>query len=314
MNDIIAKLKCPKCNGDISQKGQKLLCKTDEGHTYRIKRGIHLFTTGDEDKGFDQRWIQHPKPQATVESIFWDKTGWKPEDFNGKTVLDAGCGVGRFVQVAHTHGAKVLAADSSPAALKACGENCPEAHLIATDLTNLAIKDESVDMAYSIGVLHHTSDPSKAFAEVARTVKPGGQLAIWVYCQPVANELLLVLNMFHEITRSVPPEQLHDIFQRYAVQIRDYYQQLGKEAMLAAGKTSDEIANAPPAWGPLQQIVRVSNSKDDEECISDTFDWACPTYRSWHTEDEVQKWFEKAGFNISRVGSFPVSISGVKKE
>ena len=34
---------------------------------------------------------------------------------------------------------------------------------------------------FSIGVLHHSPDPRRAFAQVAARVKPGGRLAVWLY-------------------------------------------------------------------------------------------------------------------------------------
>lgn len=38
-----------------------------------------------------------------------------------------------------------------------------------------------IDLAYSIGVLHHLPDPKQGFLSVNKHVKPGGRVAIWVY-------------------------------------------------------------------------------------------------------------------------------------
>jgi SAM-dependent methyltransferase len=37
------------------------------------------------------------------------------------------------------------------------------------------------DIVYCIGVLHHTGDPSASFCNLARHVKPGGRMIVWVY-------------------------------------------------------------------------------------------------------------------------------------
>jgi SAM-dependent methyltransferase len=150
-------------------------------------------------------------------------------------------------------------------------------------------------LAISIGVLHHTADPKASFMQVARTVKRGGKLAIWVYTDPATDGSAVTrqaIEFFHEVTRACPPEVLYDIISRYAPAIRD--------------------ANHP-AWGSLQQVIRPSYNPDDEQCISDMFDWHTPMYRFWHAKDEVDGWFKDAGFDVTWHGEFPVSASGVKR-
>src|SRR4051812_24403231 len=53
---------------------------------------------------------------------FLMQTGWSPEDLMGKTVLDVGCGAGRFAEVALSCGANLVAVDYSSAA-DACWHN-----------------------------------------------------------------------------------------------------------------------------------------------------------------------------------------------
>jgi ubiquinone/menaquinone biosynthesis C-methylase UbiE len=297
--DLVSLLRCPLCGPGHSYttaflfNPEKALRCARCGAEFPIREGIPRFVDEAVDAGFDERWKKYPKVQATTAGIFEQKTGFRPADLAGKVVLDAGCGCGRFLAVAQSMGAKAIGVDGSPHALKAAAENAPGAGLLQANLLSLPLPDESFDHAFSIGVLHHTESTKRAFLEVARKVKRGGQFAVWVYCKPVTdNRLLPAYELLHEITKACPPEKLHAAFEKWAVATRNAY----------AG-----------AWGPLEQVLRVSGSKDDSECVSDTLDWHTPQYRFWHDIAEVKGWFVEAGYEVDRVGTFPTSVRGVKR-
>lgn len=286
---------CPSCSSQVlvyQPEPEALICDGC-ATAFAIRDGAPRFTLGFSDPGFDQRWRQHPKPQPTDAVQFHAKTGLRPEALQGKTVLDAGCGIGRYCAFITGAGGHAIGVDISPSGLAAARQNAPQARLIEADLQRLPLKTEVVDAAFSIGVLHHTASPQVSFNEVARTVKPGGYLGIWVYTDPVLDpKYRLMVEFLHEITRSCPPEVLYDICRRYAVKIRDTYY---------------------PTWGPAEQIMRPAYNPLDEQCISDMFDWHTPKYRSWHSASEVRGWFGDAGFDVTWEGNFPVSMGGVKR-
>jgi SAM-dependent methyltransferase len=49
------------------------------------------------------------------------------------------------------------------------------------DAENLDFPENSFDLVYSWGVLHHSPDTAKAVAEVHRVLKPGGEAKIMIY-------------------------------------------------------------------------------------------------------------------------------------
>ena len=57
----------------------------------------------------------------------------------------------------------------------------PEIAVVQGDLLRLPFAAASFDQIYSLGVLDHTPDPRQAFLALARLLKPGGRIAIWVY-------------------------------------------------------------------------------------------------------------------------------------
>ena len=66
--------------------------------------------------------------------------------------------------------------------------------VVQADLFKLPFKPDVFDMAYSVGVLHHTPDASGAFRSVSTHVRPGGSLHIFVHAQ--GNRALYAMNRF----------------------------------------------------------------------------------------------------------------------
>jgi SAM-dependent methyltransferase len=110
----------------------------------------------------------------------------------GHRVLDLGCGAGRHAFEAYRRGAHVVAADLelgelSPvngmfAAMQAEGEAAPPATAAATaaDATRLPFPDGAFDRVVAAEILEHVPDDTRALAEIARVLRPGGIAAVTV--------------------------------------------------------------------------------------------------------------------------------------
>ena len=134
---------------------------------------------------FGEQWTEFDFLSDEYEQQF---LGWiAPNDratFVDRVVLDGGCGKGRHTRLAARFGARdVLAIDLSAAvdAAYANTRSLPNVHVIQADLFRLPIAAGVVDLAFSIGVVHHTPDPRQAFMRLVRVLKPGGRIIVWVY-------------------------------------------------------------------------------------------------------------------------------------
>ena len=61
--------------------------------------------------------------------------------------------------------------------------------LRVADAENLPFSDNSFDIVYSYGVLHHSPDTAQAIREVHRVLRPGGSARIMIYHSPLRGRL-----------------------------------------------------------------------------------------------------------------------------
>lgn len=102
-------------------------------------------------------------------------------------VLDAGCGDGvDLANTGLTAGCRVIGVELSDGGIRASAARIAgikTASVVQGSVLDLPFADRTFDAAYSYGVVHHTTDPDRAVRDIARTLKPGGDLLVYVYEQ-----------------------------------------------------------------------------------------------------------------------------------
>lgn len=103
-----------------------------------------------------------------------------PTHYEGKSVLDAGCGGGRYTVAWRNLGAaSCVGLDASEIGVADAQRRVTEAGITGVtfehgDVLNLPYPDGHFDVVFSNGVLHHTTDCAKGIAETVRVLAPGG--------------------------------------------------------------------------------------------------------------------------------------------
>ena len=113
------------------------------------------------------------------------------EAYAGKKVLEIGVGAGVDFSNWVDAGAEATGVDLTEAGLEHTRKQLGlvdaqpgQYELIRADAENLPFEDGMFDLVYSWGVLHHTPDTPKAFAEAFRVLRPGGAIKAMVYHTP----------------------------------------------------------------------------------------------------------------------------------
>ena len=306
--DILSILECPSCRRPLREAPSGLAC-AGCGAQYPAVNGVISFT-GESNyaDNFGFEWSYFAQTQLDrregeeSERAFRERTGFTPEELKGKLVLDVGCGMGRFAEVATRWGARVVGVDLSKAAEVAAGNlsDSGKAYFFRTDVFKLPFSPASFDFIYSLGVLHHTPDCERAFKSLPRLLKPGGTIAIWLYSG--YNKWYRCSDFYRKATHRFPQRFLLNLC-RVAVPLYHVHKALRHIPLVG------RIAS-----GTLGYLLPVSLHPNPEVRVLDTFDWYSPKYQSKHTYEEVFRWFEACDLESLRALEQTVAVRGSKAQ
>ena len=304
--DLLGFLRCPSCRASLSQQGNGYSCSNCK-RSFPQERGVIRFVDASNyANSFGFQWQRYARTQLDDEGSdesekdFRRKTGLTPEDLKGKRVLDVGCGMGRYADVATRWGAQVVGIDLSAAA-EVAARNLADRDFVAfqADVFALPFAEESFDCIYSIGVLHHTPNCEQAVKVLPQYLKPGGTLAVWLYS--AYNKWYRFSDFWRRYTHKMKPERLHGILKVAVPFFYNLNQGLKRVPLVG-----------PPAAGAIHHVFPVNRQKDPEARMLDTFDWYSPKYQSKHTYEQVFKWYEAMGMEDMRVGEISIAVRGRK--
>lgn len=301
---------CPICKNPLSLRGEIMdggevkegilacVCQNE----YKIINYIPRFVPNDKYvASFSFEWKKHSVTQldsvsslARSQETFSKRVDFALEDLKGRMVLDAGCGSGRFTEVAAKFGAIVVGFDLSYAidvAFKNIGRK-ENVHLLQADIFHLPFKAEGLDFIYSFGVLHHTPDTRLAFAKLPPLLRKGGKISIFVYS--AYNKTIVYSSDFWRFFTTKIPKRL--LYYLCYLSVPLYY-----------------VYRLPLIGNILKMFLVISMEPHWKWRQLDTFDWYSPKYQFKHTHFEVFKWFEDAGLKDIKIFEGEVTMLGSKK-
>jgi 2-polyprenyl-3-methyl-5-hydroxy-6-metoxy-1,4-benzoquinol methylase len=271
------------------EDAEQYVCRSCQ-RQFPIKEGVARFLqilSQDEQqvrRGFnvayehyrDSRYL-HFTP-ALIEQ--WLENVNLPGDFfQGKLVLDAGCGSGRWSYAMALLGATVVAVDltdSGVAAAHAATAAMNNVVVLQASLFQLPFRPESFDFVVSWGVMHHTPNTKAAFGRVAPMAKRGGTFYVMVYEKHNPWKFVWT-DMIRRVLHRFPEHRRYELCRYLIIKNQRLYLFLQRYIICAP---------YPLSGDPLE----VSTFHYG------LYDAYTPMYNFLHTRAEVTLWFEEHKF------------------
>jgi len=267
------------------------------GRGVPIQRFVPRFQ---QDEGYTQnfglQWNHFRRTQldsqnrSTISTDrFYAGTRW-PRQMSGECILEVGCGAGRFTEVMLATGASVVSVDYSTA-VDACWENNgphPRLTVVQADLFSLPFAPASFDRVLCYGVLQHTPDPGAAFLELARFVRPGGQIAVDAYIRESTPSRYTSKYIWRTLTSRMPPRLLRRIVAAYVPLWLPVDNAVKNLRLLG------RLVTIVPCWN-YTGVLPLTPHQVRTWAVLDTFDALGARYDFPQTIASVRAWFRSAG-------------------
>jgi SAM-dependent methyltransferase len=303
-------LACPACGEDLNLSADardgdhvmtgSLDCAACDKN-YPIRAGVPRFASDVEDievetaAAFGYEWNRYNELADRYRQQFLD---WiSPVDasfFEGKAVLEGGCGKGRHTTLAAEFGARDVVAIDLGNAVDAAFANTrhlPNAHIVQADLKKPPVK-RSFDYAFSIGVLHHTTDPEGGFRALVSRLVPGGNISAWVYGRENNGWIVHIVSPLRETITSRLPHGLLDVISAVLtvplfLATRFIYKPMG-------GK----LFGLKLPYGPYLSYIGPFPFREQHSIVLDHLVTPIAFYLR---RDEFAGWFERAGLHSMNI-------------
>jgi SAM-dependent methyltransferase len=204
----------------------------------------------------------------------------------GRRVGELGSGSGRIVNMLLDAGAASVIAVEPSAAFETLKCNTAAR---ADKITYANVRGEDflasdLDYLFSIGVLHHVTDPGPIIKKAYDALKPGGEFFVWVYGREGNEIYLAFVRPTRAITKRLPDGML--------IAIAHFL-----NLILAAYLQACRVFPIPMRRYMLDYLAKLSRKKR----LQTIFDQLNPAYAKYYNRDEAYRLLADAGFSDVRL-------------
>lgn len=248
---------------------------------------------GEEWSRFDQSELS-PQDREAIFHSYFGMVDWAalPTD---AVCADIGCGSGRWAAIVAQKVRHLHLVDASEAALHVAKRNLSAATNVTfhhSSVDALPFLPNSLDFAYSLGVLHHVPDTAASIQSISEVLKPGGTFLIYLYYafdnRPA---------WFHGLWRT--SELLRAVVSKAPSSLKNLSADLLAATLYwplaRTGKLLDRVNAMPEAW-PLATY----RDRSFYVMRTDALDRFGTRLEQRFTQAQIQRMLEQAGFTDIR--------------
>jgi SAM-dependent methyltransferase len=227
----------------------------------------------------------------TDKAIFLDFIYPIHEDFfKGKLVLDAGCGMGRFLKLgAELGSSEIIGVDLSQSVEAAyCNtRTLPNAHVVQADILNLPFA-QKFDYIFSVGVLHHMPDPRQGFSQLAKLLKEKGRISVWVYARENNGWVVYLLSPLRKyLTSRLPRPVLYAISHFLGLILHTSLQLIYKPV------NEKKLGGRLKRFLPYNDYLYYTSRLSFASVVNVIFDHLAPQLAAYISKEEFESWFRE---------------------
>lgn len=282
------------------------------GAMYPIREGIPRFVKTSYATSFATQWNRFSRVQVDSHrggsysrDRFVTEVVNQVGDVAGQVVVDAGCGAGRFSEIARDLGATVLAVDLSEA-VDAARSNLSDSInccVVQADITRLPMDMALVNGLFSIGVVQHTPNPYQTVSRLAEQLVQGAWFALTAYGKGPFTKLHAKY-FARGIVRHMSNEKLLRLIEAGLPRVFGPLERIVSTPMVGRGMSFA----LPMAIYPKRQDLDYDSRL--QESILDTFDMLAPQYDEPLRPEKTVQLLEQFLAEINLQTSRPLVLSG----
>ena len=298
---------CPDDGGELLLGPDAYRCSA--GHVFPIVSGIPRFVRSDPyAESFGRQWNRFRATQLDSHTgiaiseervlrslgLAGPSSGGIPR-LRGQTVLEVGCGAGRFTEILLKHGAMVASVDLS-SAVEANAANFPPGpeHCVAqADVRALPFAPGQFDGVFCLGVLQHTPDPEESIAALYEQVRAGGWLAIDHYAISPSSWTWLGVHAARQVVKRLPLERRLPTVER----IVDRLLPVHAAAARRGRGPAQLLSRVSPVLSYYHVYPQLSDELQREWAVLDTHDALTDTYKHHRTPGEIRSYLHELGLS-----------------
>jgi SAM-dependent methyltransferase len=297
-----------KCS-DVTIKDDGLYNNRNERIVPRI-HGVYRVSESEGYTGnFGFQWNKFQKTQIDRESGASSQsadrllavTGWDKQELGGKTILEVGCGAGRFTKAVMEHTKAELHSVDYSVAAEACYRNNIQYRdrlfIYQASIYELPFKDNAFDKVFCFGVLQHTPDVKKSVECLIKKVRVGGEVIVDFYPLNGWHTLLHAKYLLRPLTRKMRHDKLLHLIEKnigWMISATNFFNAIGVGRLLNRFLPVCDIKSTFPDNLTKEQIR--------EWAILDTFDMMSPEYDVPQKISTVARWFKQNHVKVTFSG------------